>query len=525
LFGVLTSNQVFLAVNVTGDGTVVVSPSKSIYTNGDAVTLTATPGTNSVFSSWGGGSSATSNPLSLVLSTNTVVTAAFNIAPTNPPLSTLPTLFSFNLTNGSNPNGLFLGEDGTLFGTTQFGGSNANSGTVFCISQDGVLTTLHCFSTNEGVNPQTGLVQRPYDGDLYGTTSSGGGAAFRVTTNGTLTTLLLFGGTNGSSPGSLIEANDGNFYGTTQSGSTNSAWGGVFQMTFNGRFTPLYSFDGGVDGAFPVAALVQASDGNFYGTTSEGGINNAGTVFKIGSDGALTTLYSFTGENDGYLPLAALIQGLDGCFYGTTTYGGVYHPEAQGYGTVFKVTADGLFTTLVSFSGLNGAYPQAGLVQGPDGDLYGSTTQGGPSLGDPNSLNGEGYGTIFRITPSGILSTWVSFNRQNGAYPQTPLVQTPDGSLFGTTARGGTYDYGTVFKINPADLGPVLTLARAGTAVALTCNTAVGRLYQLQFNSSLIQTGWANLGGSLTATNSSLTLTDSFVPGTDQRFYRLVQLP
>jgi uncharacterized repeat protein (TIGR03803 family) len=457
-----------------------------------------------------------------------------------------PTLFSFADTNGSNPNGLVLAADGTLFGTTQFGGTNDNSGTVFSMSPDGVVTTLHCFNTTEGGNPQTGLVQRQYDGDLYGTTRSGSPTAFRVMTNGALTTLLPLGGTNGSNPNTLIEGSDGNFYGTTQFGAYDSGWGSVFQLTFNGRFTTLYSFADGDDGAYPQAALVEGSDGDFYGTTSEGGTNNAGTVFRITAGGALTNLYSFTGGDDGYLPLGALIQGRDGDFYGTTSYGGTYNTEGEGYGTVFKISSGGTLTTLASFAGPNGAYPQAGLVQGADGFFYGTTSQGGASLGDPNSLNGEGYGTAFRIDASGALTLLVSFNGTNGAYPQTTLVQSSDGSLYGTTSQGGiysvlgaAYNYGTVFQINPAALPSakvsgtnpaalppfLMSLARAGATVELTWNANVGRGYQLQFKPSLLVTNWTNLGSVVTATNDALTLTDPMIPGTGQRFYRVVLVP
>jgi|GEM_PF-2555312 len=493
--------------------------------------------------------SGTDFPVGTTTVTNTVTDSLGNTDTCSFTVTVLapqpPTVFSFDYTNGSNPNGLVLGANGPLFGTTQFGGTNGNSGTVFSMSPDGVVTTLHCFAATEGGNPQTGLVQRQYDGDLYGTTSSGSGAAFRVTTNGTLTTLLSLGGSDGSNPSTLIEGSDGNFYGTTRLGANDSGWGSVFQLTFNGRFTTLWAFADGDNGAFPQAALVEGSDRDFYGTTSEGGTNNAGTIFRITAEGALTNLYSFTGGDDGYLPLGALIQGRDGDVYGTTAYGGTYNTQGEGYGTVFKISSGGVLTTLASFAGTNGAYPQAGLVQGADGAFYGTTSQGGASLGDANSLNGLGYGTVFRIDAAGALSLLVSFNGTNGAYPQTTLVQAADGRLYGTTPQGGIYsalgggfNYGTVFRINPAALPSgnvaginptappplLLSLARTGATVALTWNATVGRGYQLQFKPSLLATNWTNLGSPVTAAGATLSAIDTVANG-GQGFYRVVLLP
>jgi uncharacterized repeat protein (TIGR03803 family) len=165
---------------------------------------------------------------------------------------------------------------------------------------------------------------------------------------------------NGAYPAAaLVQGSDGNFYGTTQGGGTNGA-GTVFQISTNGALTSLYSFTGGNDGADPRAGLVQGSDGYFYGTTSGGGTNNEGTVFKISPNGGLTGLYSFIGGNDGAYPVAGLVQGSDGYFYGTTYDGGT-----NGAGTVFRISTNGALTSLYSFTGGNdGGVPQAGLVQG-----------------------------------------------------------------------------------------------------------------------------------------------------------------
>ncbi len=166
-------------------------------------------------------------------------------------------------------------------------------------------------------------------------------------------------------------------------------------------FTTLYQFcsqPNCADGVHPLAGLIQASDGNFYGTTQEGGANGPdyGTVFKITPAGTLTTLYSFCPQSNcgGVLPRAALVQGADGNFYGTTTQGG-----SNGYGTVFKITAEGALTTLHSFTGSDGRDSIAGLVQASDGNFYGTTSQGGA----------DGYGTVFSITPGGTLTILHSF--------------------------------------------------------------------------------------------------------------------
>jgi uncharacterized repeat protein (TIGR03803 family) len=200
--------------------------------------------------------------------------------------------------------------------------------------------------------------------------------------------------------------------------------------------TTLYSFAGSDDGGYPVAGLVQGSDGNFYGPTSAGGGHNLGTVFKITPSGTLTTLYSFAGS-DGEFPFAGLVQGSDGNFYGTTEQGG-----ANDQGTVFKITPSGTLTTLYSFAGSDGAEPFAGLVQGSDGNFYGTTQLGGlgPCTG--------GCGTVFKITPSGALTTLYSFAGSDGANPDAGLVQGSDGNFYGTTHQGGANNVGTVFRLS-----------------------------------------------------------------------------
>jgi uncharacterized repeat protein (TIGR03803 family) len=301
-------------------------------------------------------------------------------------------------------------------------------------------TVLYAFTGTDGLKPNAGLVQGT-DGSLYGTTYSGGlddkGTVFRITVSGTLATLHSFSGIDGANPGAaLVQGTDGNFYGTTQQGGANGS-GTVFRITPSGTLTPLHSFAGG-DGEKPLAALVQGSDGNFYGTTSAGGTYGSGTVFGITPSGALTTLHSFTGS-DGADPEAGLVQGADGSFYGTTN-AGVSSGHGNGYGTVFRITPTGVLTTIHSFAGSDGFSPQASLIQGSDGNLYGTTSAGGD----------KGIGTVFRITPGGVLTTLYSFAGSDGQAPTAALVQATDGNFYGTTAWGGASGLGTVFEVTPA---------------------------------------------------------------------------
>jgi uncharacterized repeat protein (TIGR03803 family) len=298
--------------------------------------------------------------------------------------------------------------------------------------------TLHNFYGTAGGNIP--LMQGD-DGNFYGTTFWGGidnqGTMFQMTPDGIVTTLVSITGEYGTHPtAGLVQGFDGNFYGTTYwwgdtHAATNYNLGTVFQMAPDGTLTTLLSFNG-TNGGNP-NALVQGYDGNFYGTTHSGGSANLGTVFQMTADGTLTTLVSFNATNGG-LPVAGLVQGNDGNFYGTTYFGGnLALNGGSGLGTVFKMTAEGLLTTLVSFNATNGGHPAAGLTQGSDGNFYG-TTQWGGNLSLNNS---NGFGTVFKMTPAGTLTTLVSFNATNGGVPVAGLVQGNDGNFYGTTQWGG----------------------------------------------------------------------------------------
>jgi uncharacterized repeat protein (TIGR03803 family) len=305
------------------------------------------------------------------------------------------------------------------------------------------LNVLYNFvpSDTDGYDPNAGLVLGT-DGNFYGTTEDGGsgydGTVFKLTPTGVLTTLVSFTGINGQYPfASLVQGSDGNFYGTTEDGGQYfaggaSGFGSIFKITPAGVFTTLVSF-GSSDGAYPVAEVVQGSDGNFYGTTKDGGRGGYGTVFRMTPAGILTTLATFDGSN-GYEPSAGLVQGSDGNFYGTTS------------DTVFRITPAGVLTTLYSFSGPDGYEPSAGLVQGSDGNFYGTTSAGGNTF-VAGVTNGDG--TVFKITPAGVITTLHSFNGIDGAQPYAGLVQGSDGNFYGTTEAGGDNNDGTVFAMDP----------------------------------------------------------------------------
>jgi uncharacterized repeat protein (TIGR03803 family) len=357
---------------------------------------------------------------------------------------------------GSGPNGLIQGNDGMLYGTASGGGINGN-GTVFRVNPDGtgfsVLRELDSATT--GSHPFSPLVQGP-DGMIYGTASRGGandlGTLFRLNSDGSgfavikhLSHEIPATGPDRSETGGwplagLIQEPNGTLYGTAYNGGSNDG-GTVFRLNPDGTdFSVLLHFDHSITGGGPRGALLLASDGSLYGTCAEGGTHEAGTVFKINPDGTgLSVLHHF----DRYTtPYAELIQLPDGMLYGTTLGGGDFFA-----GTIFRLNPDGSgFTVLVSFNyDTTGGYPDAALLLGSDGGLYGTTLNGGI----------HGYGTIYRLNPDGSgFSVLKDLNSTTtGGGPFAKLVQGTDGALYGTTSEGGSGGYGTVFKLNTDGTG------------------------------------------------------------------------
>jgi uncharacterized repeat protein (TIGR03803 family) len=284
---------------------------------------------------------------------------------------------------------------------------------------------------------------------------------------------------SGEFPTSLTQATNGDLYGTTVAGGSNRnvlcssvdatrGCGTIFAITAGGKLATLYSFcsePNCTDGALPAAGLIQATNGDLYGTTGYGGTNNAGTVFKITPVGKLTTLYSFCSLAncaDGRLPVGALVQANNGDIYGTTSGSKISSnntctaPGAGACGTVFKITPSGTLTILYRFCMLancaDGSFPEAGLIQATNGDLYGTTAEGGADPSGDCVIVG-GCGTVFKITPSGTLTTLYNFCSQpsctDGQFPAAPVMQAANGDLYGTTVGGGgTSVDGTVFQIS-----------------------------------------------------------------------------
>jgi uncharacterized repeat protein (TIGR03803 family) len=413
------------------------------------------------------------------------------------PAQTLTTLHTFDNTDGALPESYLQATNGSLYGITAAGGDTVDCsggcGTIFKITPSGKFTSLLSLDGSDGNGPYGGLVQAA-NGELYGAIQDGGtnltlcggygcGTVFKITPAGTLTTLYYFCSqtncTDGSVPlTNLIQATDGGFYGTTYSGGVNCVANGgcgtVFKITSTGTLTTLYSFcsqSGCTDGDYPLAGLVQAPNGNFYGTTASGGISSAcsggcGTIFKITPSGTLTTLHSFDGT-DGSEP-RWLIQATNGDFYGATILGGTGTACTSGCGTLFRITPSGTLITLHSFDSTDGAKPLLAL-QAPNGNFYGTTHLGGASTACT-----DGCGTIFKITSSGRLTTLYSFSGADGSSP-VGLIQDTNGRFYGSTESGGsstacTGGCGTVFMLR-AGLGPFVetqtTSGKVGAAVKI----------------------------------------------------------
>jgi uncharacterized repeat protein (TIGR03803 family) len=409
----------------------------------------------------------------------------FGAAAIAAPAQTFRTLASFDGTGGTYPGAsLIQATDGNFYGTTEQGGASATCqngcGTVFKVTRSGALTTLYSFCSQsgcaDGSEPAAALVQAT-DGNFYGTTFQGGsdfgctsgcGTIFKITPGGTLTTLYSFCSQTGCPDGAnplapLVKAADGSFYGTTANGGANvsaclQGCGTVFSITPNGTLTTLYRFcseSGCPDGAGPSGPLVQATDGKFYGTNAHGSASTAGgTIFKITPGGTLTTLHVFGSQSgDGYAPTGGVAQASDGNFYGTTIQGGAGEAcFGAPCGTVFKITPSGTLTTLYSFNFTDGANPFGGLIQASDGSFYGTTFYGGAY-----STGADSGGTAFEITPSGTLTTLYNFCFRSGCIdgndPVAGLVQDTNGRLYGTTSDGGashacTGGCGTTFSLS-----------------------------------------------------------------------------
>ncbi len=317
------------------------------------------------------------------------------------------------------------------------------------------VTPLYSFSTPSNSSK---LVE-DNAGNFYGTQAPDGGLnqVYRLSPTGIFTSLYLFEGTAGTGPESLIMGTDGNLYGVATTGGTvngGTGAGTVYRLTVAGEFALLHTFDGTNDGSGP-NNLIQGTDGNFYGTTAQGGANNAGTVFRITPAGGFTTLYSFAGGTSSRTPLG-LVQGSDGNLYGTTTYGGAAATaNNSGYGTVFRLTPAGAFTLLHSFTnGSDDASPSL-LIQGSDGNFYGEAASA-MGIGAGGVIVTTSSFLAFKITPSGDFTRLALLGSGFDGGSSVALTQGSDGNFYGLSEINGDAGRGSIVQITPA--GQVTTL-------------------------------------------------------------------
>ena len=350
--------------------------------------------------------------------------------------------------------------EGNLYGTTNGsysdigGGGTHDAGVVFKIDTWGNQTVLYTFTGLADGSSPNGLV-RDADGNLYGTTSYGGnmagplgaGVVFKVDTSGHETVLYTFtGGNDGGNPNSVVRDSKGNLYGATGAGGA-AGYGVVFKIDTSGHETVLYTFTGGPDGAYPNAYIALDSLGNLYGAANNGGNQagaaGAGVIFKVGTTGHETVLYTFTGGNDGAAP-NGVFRDAKGDLYGTTTNGG-----ASGAGVVFEVDTSGHETVLYTFTGGNdGGGSDSGVTLGQDGNLYGTTNGGG-------SANG---GVVFKVDKSGHETVLHTFERGSvGNQPYLAgVILDPDYNLYGTTSFVAAGGAGAVYKLDRAGNATVI---------------------------------------------------------------------
>ncbi len=396
------------------------------------------------------------------------------LAPSLAAAQSFSTLYSFNSSDGDTPYaGVVLAPDGNFYLATYAGGSSSD-GTILRLTPTGSASLLHTFSGSDGINPGGNLAVA-IDGTLYGTTNFGGqgsdaaGTFFSITTGGTFDSLHTFtdSATNGFGPRNrIVQTTDGTFYGITVTEGANN-YGSVFSITTAGTPTTIYSFTNGADQKYPAGGVIQGSDGDFYGTTSDyivgsGPQGGYGVVYKVTPGGEITILHTFS-QTDGESPTGPLVEGADGDFYGTTTLGGT-----SGYGVIYKVSSTGTFEVLHNFThtGTDGGAPSDGIMLASDGNFYGGSVEGG------DGGNGKGGGTVFKMTPSGTVTTLHNFcsssNCTDGEGPYAPPAQDTAGNLYGTTATGGSNGLGAFYKLtfSPALPAPV-QLSFSATTISL----------------------------------------------------------
>jgi len=409
--------------------------------------------------------------------------------------------------------------DGALYGTTHLDQTN---GTVFTINPDGSgYNVLHVFGSQESIghDPGTGIsdpyVTQGSDGHLYGTTPAGGafgfGTVFKLNANGSGYTIIHdFASITDSGPAALMQASDGFFYGAGSS---------IFKMDANGsNYSILYHFTNGLDGYDPLSPLLQGTDGALYGTTFAGGTNGYGTIFTIQTNSTGFKILHAFALGDGANPIGGLIQGSDGALYGTTSDSGPSGPDGSG-GTIFKIDTSGnTFQVLHTFNAPpnDGAAILSGLVEGSKNILYGTTYLGGSSS----------FGVIFRIGLDGsnyLPLYYFTNSSPTGSQPITGLVksqsQSDSGVFYGTTSRGngGASGSGTIFAalINPPlTITPDISQTTSNQTILVWPKWA--GTYSLQSTTNIASGNWVNVTDGVPVFGVKVTSTNPAM------FYRLV---
>ena len=350
------------------------------------------------------------------------------------------TAYSFPAaTRGSTPYGGVVGDSsGNLYGTTYSGGT-ANGGVAYKLDAAGQETALYSFTGGADGGQPFASVVRDSAGNLYGTTVNGGtadaGVVYELDPTGQETVLYNFtGGADGASPyAGVIRDAAGNLYGTTTAGGTGA--GVVYKLDTANHETVLYTFTGGADGKGPYAGVVLDSTGNLYGTTYYGG-TGAGIAYKVDTAGHETVLHTFTGGTDGGNPFAGVIRDSAGNLRGTTYFGGT-----GGAGVVYKLDPTGQETVLYSFTGgADGGFPYAGVIRDPAGNLYGTTDLGGTASA----------GAVYKLDTAGQETVLYSFTgAADGSRPYAGVIRDSAGNLYGTTSVGGPSGVGVIFRLTP----------------------------------------------------------------------------
>ena len=425
-----------------------------------------------------------------------------------------PAIFSrmFTLTNASSGTTLrgklCQGSDGNMYGVTRDNGILDN-GAVFMIAPDGTYTPVHLFVGTDGANPVSGLIRV---GDtFYGTTEYGGigstgggfsgrGTLFKMGTNGSnFSVIFYFNGTNGNDVTAPPLYFGDALYATAAQGGQYNA-GVTLRMTTNGTLDWQYSFKGGTNGNVPASGVTDGGDGNLYGTTVSGGSHASGTAYRMTTNGIHALLYDFLGTTDGKDAREPLTKGRDGNVYGVTT-----SATAQNSGTIFRITTNGSFTTMLSFHEDQSSQLHS-LTVGDDGEFYGTAFYGGD----------HGAGLVYRFTMNGQFTpVYSSLGGTNRDSSLNALATGSDRCLWTTT-----YASNTICRLSSPLLSEIVTQHVACDGIQTLIAMSVRDLtYQWEVSTNLKIGPWTNAGSQFVASGAYSSISVS--PTNSMAFYRL----